>query len=66
MKRHRLRVGVDLDNRDLSAVIVDVLVERDQPWFVRLDEIDEARHSLPLVGELPWLEPVGRDEDEWA
>jgi hypothetical protein len=57
---------VNLDDRDLSAVIVGVLVEGDQPRFVRRDEIDEARHSLPLVGELPWLESVGRDEDEWT
>ena len=66
MKRHRVGVGVDLDNGDLSAVIVDVLVERDQPRFVRLDEINETGHSLLLGGELPWLEMVGRDEDEWA
>ena len=66
VKRHRFGVGVDLDNRDLGTCLVDVLVERDHPRLVRLDEVDEARHTVPLVGELPWLEPVGRDEDEWA
>jgi hypothetical protein len=45
---------------------IDVLVERDQLRLVRFEESDEARHSLPLLGELPWLEPIDRDEDEWA
>jgi hypothetical protein len=35
-----------------------------QPRLVRLDEIDEARHSRLLLIELSWLESVGGDEDE--
>src|SRR5258708_5129749 len=66
MECHRVGVRVDLDDRDLGAVLVRVFVERDQPRLVRGDEVDESRNSLPLVGELPWLEPVGRDEDERA
>jgi hypothetical protein len=56
---------MDLDNRDFGTVLVDLLVERDQIRLVRFDEVDEAWHSLPFVGELPWLESVGGDEDEW-
>ncbi len=53
-----------LNDRDLGALLVDVLVERDHAWLVRVDEIDEARHSRPLGVELPGLEPVGGDENE--
>src|SRR5207249_3940839 len=60
----RVGIRVDLDDRDLGALLVEVLVERDQLWLVRLDEIDEAWHSRPLVFELPRLEPVGGDENE--
>jgi hypothetical protein len=55
---------MNLDHPDFGAILVDVLVERDQPRLVRFDEVDEAWHSPLFVGELPWLEPIGGDEDE--
>ena len=55
---------MDLDHRDLRSFLVGELVEREQPWLVRLDEIDEARDSRLLLSELSWLESVGGDEDE--
>jgi len=57
---------VNLDDRNLGAVLVGVLVERDQAWFVRLHEVDEAWHSLLLLVDLSRLEPIGGDEDEWT
>jgi hypothetical protein len=66
VKRHRVSVRMDLDDRDLRALFVRVFVECEQLWFVRLDEPDQAWHSRPLVVELPRLEPVGGDENERA
>ena len=66
VERHRLGVGVNLNDRNLASLVVDVLVEGKQPWFLRLDEIDQTWDSPPLVVELSRLEPVGRDEDERA
>lgn len=57
---------MNLDDGDLGAFLVRVLVECDQPGFIRLYEVDEVRHTLPLAVELPVFELVGRDEDEWA
>ena len=57
-------VGVDLHDRYFVPGFADVLVERDQAWLVGLDELEQARHTLPLAFELPRLEPVGGDEDE--
>jgi hypothetical protein len=58
---------VDLDDRDLGAALVDVLVERDQPWLVRLDEIDEAgtlalsSSSFPGLSRLVAMKMNGPD-----
>ena len=41
------RVGVDLDERDLSTVLVDVGVEGEQAGFVRLDNRQELAEELP-------------------
>jgi hypothetical protein len=46
---------VDLDDRHLGAVLVDVLVERDQAGFVRLDELTQLRYT-PLF-DLKWGPP---------
>src|SRR5258706_12126903 len=64
MRLHRRGVGVDLDDRHFVAILIHVLVERDQPWLLGPNELDEARHTLSLAIELPWLEPVGGDKDE--
>src|SRR5438132_1637201 len=63
---HRVGVGVNLHDGDLGVVFAGVLVERDQPWFVRLDEVDEVWDALLFVLELPGFEPVDGDEDEWT
>jgi hypothetical protein len=55
MKRHRVGVRVNLDDRDLGAVVVNVLVERDQAWFACLDEVDEARTRFFSTSSLPDL-----------
>jgi hypothetical protein len=31
-------VRMDLDNCHLAVVLIDVLVECDQPWLIRIDE----------------------------
>ncbi|MFL5961525.1 MAG: hypothetical protein ACJ757_01345 [Gaiellaceae bacterium] len=61
---HRRSVWVDLHDGHLIAGFVGVLVERDQSWFVGLDELNEARHAFPLALERPRLETVRGDEDE--
>src|SRR4051812_18339298 len=55
---------MDLHHRYLVAGIIDVFVERDQPWLAGLDEPNESRHAPALSLELPCFESVGRDEDE--
>src|SRR6185312_12011523 len=55
---------MDLHHRYLVAGVVDVFVERDQPWLAGLDELHESRHALPLSLELPCFESVRCDEDE--
>jgi hypothetical protein len=43
MRLHRGGVRVDLNDCHFGAVVIDVLVERDQLGLVLLDELDEAR-----------------------
>src|SRR3954447_8875636 len=64
MLLHRGAVRVDLNDRYFGAVVVDVLVERDQLGLVLLDELDEARHPPAFGIQLAWLEPVGGNEDQ--
>src|SRR5438270_14046060 len=64
MSLHRGGVRVDLNDRHLGAVVVDVLVERDQLGLALLDELDEARDSLAFGIQLAWLETIGGNEDQ--
>src|SRR5450755_2992456 len=64
MEFHRLGVRVDLDHPDLCPIFAGVLVERDQPGLVRLDEVAEPRDATPLLIELALLEAIGCDEDD--
>src|SRR5205814_4727505 len=57
-------VRVDLNERYLGAVVVDVLVERDQLGLVLLDELDEARDSSAFGIQLAWLETIGGNADQ--
>jgi len=43
VEAHRVGVGVNLDDGEFGAFLVCVLVEREQSWFVRVDEVDELR-----------------------
>ena len=63
---HRSRIPMDLHDRHLRALGVDVLVESEQAWLARLDELNESWHAaaLSLVGV--GLEPVCSNEDERA
>ena len=57
-------VRMYLDDCHLAAFLVDVLVERDQPRLMGLDEAGQRRDT-PLPGvESAVPEPVGGDEDE--
>jgi hypothetical protein len=40
---------MDLDDRDLGAILIGVLLEGEQPWLVLLDEIDQAQRSPLLI-----------------
>jgi hypothetical protein len=64
MLLHRGGVRVDLNDHYLGAVVVDVLVERDQLGLVLFDELDEARDPPAFGVQLAWLETVGGDEDQ--
>ena len=55
-----------LDNADLGAALVGVLVEGEQPRLVGGNEVGQVSDAISLLLELARLEPVGRDEDEWA
>jgi hypothetical protein len=52
---HGVRIGVNLDDRRLCPVLVDVLVEGDQSWLVHLDEVTESWDSLLSSSSLPSL-----------
>ena len=57
-------VRMNLDDCHLAAFLIDVLVERDQPRLMGLDEAGQRRDT-PLPGvESAVPEPVGGDEDE--
>src|SRR5437879_13797796 len=60
----RSGVGMDLDHRHLRSFVIHVLVESDEARLIRLDEVDQAWHAVPLGVNLARLEPVRRDEDE--
>src|SRR4051812_28202589 len=64
MVLHRGGVRVDLNDRYFGAVVVDVLVERDQLGLVLLDELDEAGRPAAFGVQLAWLETVGGNEDQ--
>src|SRR4051794_30610618 len=64
MLLHRGGVRVDLNDRYFGAVVVDVLVERDQLGLVLLDELDEAGPPPAFGIQLAWLETVGGNEDQ--
>src|SRR5205814_8401975 len=57
-------VRVDLNDRYFGAVVVDVLVERDQLRLVLLDELDKASDPPAFGIQLAWLETVGGNEDQ--
>jgi len=57
-------VRMNLDDCHLAAFLVDVLVERDQPRLMGLDEAGQRRDALLLGVESAVPEPVGGDEDE--
>ena len=58
VRLHRRGIGVDLHHRHVVARVVDVFVERDQPWLAGLDELDEpgtrsrSRWSCPALSRL--------------
>jgi len=62
----RGRVGMELDNRDLRGFPIHVLVERDDPRLVRVDEVDETGNPRRLAVEHSGVEPIRGDEDERA
>jgi hypothetical protein len=66
VQQHRCRVGVDLDDADLGAVIARVHVERDHSRLVRLDDVRERLAVPRETLELALLEAVRADEDERA
>ena len=49
----RLRVGEDEDRRALSAVFVEVVVERCRPGLILLDELSQLPRVSPEVSSLP-------------
>src|ERR1700730_18959848 len=57
-------VRMDLDNCHLAVVLIDVLVEGDQPRLILLDEAGQPRDALLFSTEFAVPEPVGGDEDE--
>src|SRR6516165_4850583 len=57
-------VGMNLDDCHLAAFFVDVLVERDQPRLMGLDEGGQRRDALLFGVESAVPEPVGGDKDE--
>src|SRR5215831_7355339 len=59
-------VRMYLDDCHLTAFLIDVLVERDQPRLIGLDETGQGRGALLLGVESALPEPVGGDEDEWS
>lgn len=64
MRLHRRRIGMHLHDADRGALLVEVDVERDEPWLVLLDDFDQlAQARLGLV-ELPLLDRVRPDVDE--
>src|ERR1035437_8320998 len=65
MKLHRGGIRMYLDHANLAALLVRVLVERQQLRLVRLDERAEIRRAVPLCLEPTLLQSVCRDEDEW-
>ena len=52
---HRRSVGMDLHDRNLVPVLVDVFVERDQSRLAGRNELDQGRHACPLLSELSRL-----------
>ena len=64
MLLHRGGIRVDLNDRYFGAVVVDVLVERDQLGLVVLDELDEARDPAAFGIQLARPELVGSNEDQ--
>src|SRR2546428_438007 len=61
---HRRGVRVDLDDRELASLLVEVRVERDQPRLVRLDEVNHLRQTLAGFLELPGLDRRRSDVDK--
>jgi len=59
-------VRMDLDNSYLRSLVVRVLVESDETWFIGFDELHQSRDASPLSLELSRLQSVRRDEDEWS
>jgi hypothetical protein len=55
---------MDLDDRDLAAFGIDILVEGDQPGLMRLEETRQPRDAPLLEVESAVPEPVGGNEDE--
>jgi len=64
VKRHRLRVRVDLDDATSVPSSFAYSLNAISAWLVRVDELDEAWQSRALIVELPRPEPVGGDENE--
>src|SRR5215207_3222557 len=58
------RVRVDLDDRRLGAVLVDVGVDGEQTGVVRLQNLEQLLEELPEAFELALLNRVGVDDDE--
>src|SRR5260370_4308583 len=55
---------MNLHNADLGCVLVRVLIERQQPWLVRFDELHQTGNALPFRIQLSRLQSVACDEDE--
>src|SRR6266571_2111121 len=61
---HRRRIRMDLHDRELASLLIEEGVERDHPWLVRLDEVDQIGQVLSGFLELPRFDRRRADVDK--